>query len=262
MKKIIWMTIFFIINAGYHSFCEAKSRKIENTEIPDGLGRVEASIRDLSGNPMQGSRLYIYLNNNADFRGPADHISDMTDDNGVAEINLRPGRYFIIARKRAKEEDVGPLKEGDFSGRFDKNPVELKLKDIVKIEILMGKIEGKMLLSPLSPNTSIFIEGVLKDERGGPVQGGYAMVYRSKEINGRPDYMSKPSDNEGRFKVNIAETGRFFIIGRIKYGGPPKLEELYGNYNEEGIEIKIDDKIKDIEIILKPFDIDLDTLNK
>jgi hypothetical protein len=86
------------------------------------------------------------------------------------------------------------------------------------------------------------------------------MVYTSKEINGRPDYMSRPSDDKGRFKVYIAETGRFFIIGRIKYGGPPKLEEPYGNYNEEGIEIKNNQEIKNIEIILKPFDINLDTL--
>ncbi|MDD5773536.1 MAG: hypothetical protein PHX78_08755 [bacterium] len=263
MKKIIWIIVVFMaLSYPCEASLFAKGKKTEKNDISGDTGRIEAVIRDLSGNLMPGSKLYIYLNNNADFRGLADYISDKADGNGKAGIDLKPGKYYVIARKRAKEEDVGPLKEGDYNGRFDKNPVEVKGKKILKIEVVMEKIEGKMLLSPLSPNTSISIEGVLKDEKGDPVKNGYAMVYHSKGINGRPDYMSRPSDNKGRFRVYISETGSYFIIGRMKYGGPPKPEELYGEYDKKEIELKANDKIKDIEIILKPFGLDLDTLNK
>lgn len=265
MKKTILIMILLMSVPGLPGFCEApvfaKSRERKNAGVSGDTGRIEAVVRDVSGKLVEGARLYIYLNNNADFRGPANYVSDSADSSGLAGISLKPGKYYVIARKRVKEEDVGPLKEGDLSGRYDKNPVKLKGKDITKIAIIMEKIEGKMPLSPLSPNTSISIEGVLKDAKGNPVKNGYAMVYTSKDIFSRPDYMSRPSDDEGRFKVYISETGTFLLIGRIRYGGPPKLGELYGNYNEEGIEIKNNQEIKDIEIILKPFDIDLDTMS-
>lgn len=266
MKKIIWFKILLLtVNLCLSYPCGASffagSGKTAKNDVSGDNSRIEAVIKDLSGNLIPGSKIYIYINNNADFRGLADYISDAADSNGRTGISLKPGKYYVIARKRIKEEDVGPLKEGDFSGRFENNPVDLKRKEILNLEIIVEKIEGKMLLSPLSPNTSISIEGVLKDEKGNPVKNGYAMIYHSKEINGRPDYMSRPSDNKGRFKVFISEAGSYFIIGRLKYGGPPKLAEPYGKYNEKGIELKADDKIKDVEIILKPFDMDLDTLN-
>ena len=265
MKKTVWI---IILSAGVYltHLCSAAvfamGGKTEKDRAAKDIGRIEAVIRDSSGNLMPGSKLHIYLSNSADFRGLADYTSGLADSNGIASINLKSGKYYLIARKRANEEAVGPLREGDFNGRFDNNPVQLKENEILKLEVIMEKIEGKMLLSPLSPKTSIFIEGILKDETGDPVKNGYAMVYHSKDVESRPDYMSRPSDNKGRFKVYISKTGIYFIIGRVRYGGPPKLEELYGKYNNVGIELNADDKIKDVEIILKPFDIDLDTFYK
>jgi len=192
------------------------------------------------GKLLNKTYIYIYKDFKGGFRGPAFLVYPSFDGN--FSINLPPGKYYIIARKRAKGGMYGPIEEGDLFNFYYGNPVEVKKGVMKYIEI-----ECVKRLSQLESDEGYpILSGVIKDKNGKPVSGVFVMLYSSKKMQGKPLYISSRSNSNGEFSIKVPP-GVYFVLARENIGGPPISGELLG-INQTEVHI---DKNTNITIIVE-----------
>jgi hypothetical protein len=52
----------------------------------------------------------------------------------------------------------------------------------------------------------------------------------------RPKYVSEKTGPDGRYLIYLPAGGTYYLAARDKFGGPPKLGDLYGRYDQGTIE--------------------------
>jgi hypothetical protein len=178
------------------------------------------------GKLLNKTYIYIYKDFKGGFRGPAFLVYPSFDGN--FSINLPPGKYYIIARKRTKGGMYGPIEEGDLFNFYYGNPVEVKkgIMNYVEIECV------KRLSQLESDEGYPILSGVIKDKNGKPVSGLFVMLYSSKEMQGKPLYISSRSNTNGEFSIKTPP-GKYFVLARENIGGPPISGEWVGEIKGE-----------------------------
>ncbi len=195
------------------------------------------------GKPIEKSYLYVYKDLKTGLRGPAYLVYPSRD--GSFTLNLPEGRYYIIARKRAKGGMYGPIEEGDLFNFYYGNPVMVK-KGVMK----NVNIECVKRLSQLEEGVGFSeLTGYVKDNKGKPVQGLFVLLYQNKNMQGKPLYISSRTDREGKFSIRIPR-GEYFILARENIGGPPNMGEWYGKFKEP-VNVKDQEKIENINILVE-----------
>ena len=177
--------------------------------------------------PMERLYLYLYRDASDSFRGPG--LATLpVGAGGRFRAVLSPGRYFVIARKRARGGLYGPMEIGDYFNYYPGNPVEVGNGETVKV-----LLETVTRISQLEEgeNRVPVITGTVTDDGGRPVGGLRVLAYRSAEAKGRPVFFSEPSTEEGRFVLPVPEAGSYILVAREKFGGPAVTGERYGQYN-------------------------------
>lgn len=177
------------------------------------------------GKNLEKSYIYIYKDFKGGFRGPAFIVYPSFDGN--FSINLPPGTYYIIARKRAKGGMYGPIEEGDLFNFYHGNPVNVKKGIMKNVEI-----ECVKRLSQLESDEGYpLLSGVIKDKNGNPKSGIFVMLYHNKDMQGKPVYISGRSDSKGNFSIKVPP-GKYFISARENIGGPPISGEWVGKLKD------------------------------
>ena len=100
------------------------------------------------------------------------------------------------------------------------------------------------------------IRGVLVDQDGNPVMGGFAMAYADPEMKRLPDYASTLSDEEGHFTVYLPEGGTFYLAARIHAWDMPLTGEPYGKYGGSSaapVKVTTGQFIEQLRIEMQPF---------
>ena len=62
----------------------------------------------------------------------------------------------------------------------------------------------------------------------------------------RPKYVSEQTAPDGSYFIFLPKGGTYYLAARDKFGGPPKLGDLYGRYDQGTIEpsaVVIEDKM-------------------
>jgi hypothetical protein len=200
--------------------------------------------------PVDGIYLYAYKPG-MDLYGPAFAVSEATGDDGRYQLQLPDGDYIVVARKRVSGDAVGPVMAGDSRSEFFNvtitgGVVELNLTAPVKIgdqRNFTGDID----------ETQTGISGLILDSDGQPVEGARVHIYDHVQMSERPKFVSAKTGPDGRYQVFLPAGGTYYLAARDKFGGPPKLGDLYGRYDQGTIEpsavvIREGEVLKNIDI--------------
>jgi hypothetical protein len=175
------------------------------------------------GEPLEKAYLYIYKDPGKNFKGPGYFIQPVA--RGDFRLNLPPGDYYLLARKRLQGGQFGPIQIGDYFNYYFGNPVHIEAGQLREV-----RIETVTRLSMLEEEVVELqgVSGQVVDETGKPGAGLYVFAYRHAEMTGNPDFFSAPTGPDGRFDIALPDSGPFYLLARQAFGGPAGSDELYG----------------------------------
>lgn len=208
------------------------------------------SVKGVVVAPLEETYLYIYKEG-MDLYGPAFARSQATGGDGAFQLNLPEGDYIAVARKRQEGETAGPVLTGDHRSEF----MQLKVRSGMAELTLVApkKIGDERRLSDAAANGSTGLEGRVTDADGNPVAEARVQVYDHVQMSERPKYVSSKTDPDGRYRILLPEGGTYYLCARNKFGGPPKLGDLYGRYDQGTIEpsaivVRLGEIVKNVDI--------------
>lgn len=213
------------------------------------------------GVPLDRARVTLYQDGETIFRGIG-YASMLTNGKGEFSFTLEPGVYYVVARKRAGEDRMGPLAAGDMFAYAQDNPVEvgdgkytvISMNAVTKlIKVKEGGQEVTLGGTVKAGETAI--EGTVMDKSGKPAQGVYASAYRDSMMTQKPDFISTVTGPDGKYVITLSDGGEYFIGARNTIGGPAEKGDLLGRYSgseDHSVKIKTGDKLKGIDITVEP----------
>jgi len=185
--------------------------------------------------PAEGVFIYVY-SKGADPHGPAYVILPApTLKDGSFKVDLPPGEYTVVARRRSNQENSGPLLGGDLRG--DPVTVQVGPSGRVPLTILMNvkdDMEFRAFQPPKEWTTAV--AGAVRDADGNPIEGARVHVYTYVQMSERPKYVSERTGPDGRYIVFLPKGGTYYLAARNRFGGPPRIGDLYGRYDEGSID--------------------------
>jgi len=193
--------------------------------------------------PLERSYLYVYREAEKGFKGPGYLIQPV--EKGTFKVSLPPGKYWLLARKRLRGGQFGPIETGDYFNYYHGNPVTVAAGEVREV-----KIETITRLSMLEddPNAAfVGVRGRIVDAAGKPVSRLHVFAYRGAEMTGTPEFFSAPTGADGKFDLALPEGGSFYLLARQEFGGPAGEDELYGRH---GSAVTIDPKKTPVEVTI------------
>jgi hypothetical protein len=199
------------------------------------------------GELLEKSYLYVYKTGEKWFKGPAYFIQPVADGN--FRLRLPPGDYFLLARKRLKGGQFGPIEIGDYFNYYYGNPVRIKKGETQYIDL-----ETVSRLSMLEEGEALPFQGVKGQVLGAddqPVAGLHVFAYRNAAMTGTPDYFSPATQTDGRFELSLPETGTWHLLARENFGGPAAEGEQYGRFQADPAHaVRIENESQLLELII------------
>ena len=210
------------------------------------------------GTPVVGSYVNIYPDTISNLLGPSQFISTPTDQSGYYQMETPPGVYYVVARKRSSGQSTGPLSPGDYYSEHQRIVTRVESGKFVEVDLPVVVMKAPMFFKTRVVNnqTDTGISGVLIDQAGKPVMGGFAMAYVDKEMKRLPDYASTLSDQQGQFTIYLPEGSSYYLAARIHAWDMPSPGEPYGKYGGDApilVDVATGNFVKDVRIVMAPF---------
>lgn len=205
----------------------------DNTANPSGPSTGTGRLQGQVTMPLQDARLYVYKPG-MDLYGPAFAMSVATDIDGRFDLELPDGEYTVVARKRVKGEESGPVMAGDNRSDF----IEVKIQGgVVQMQVSAPfKIGDQRNFTSDVDVSNTGLTGHVYDSDGNPVEGARVHVYDHVQMSERPKFVSEKTGPDGTYQIYLPAGGTYYLAARDKFGGPPKLGDLYGRYDKGTIE--------------------------
>ncbi|MCM2264217.1 MAG: carboxypeptidase-like regulatory domain-containing protein [Desulfuromonadales bacterium] len=227
----------------------------------DGQGRTGLQgqiVLKEAGAPLAGAFVNVYPDTISNLLGPSQFISSPTDEQGRYRIEVPPGVYYVVARKRLSGQATGPLEPGDFYSEHQRIMVRVEAGKVALVDLPVAVMKAPMFFKSrvVDRATSTGIRGVLVDAAGKPVMGGFAMAYADPEMKRLPDFASTLSDEQGNFTIYLPEGGTYFLAARIHAWDMPTPGEPYGKYGgatATPVTVATGGFVEDISIGMAPF---------
>jgi hypothetical protein len=118
------------------------------------------------GEPLEKAYLYVYKDPSRYFKGPGYFIQPV--QRGDFRLNLPPGDYYLLARKRLRGGQFGPIEIGDYFNYYHGNPIHIESGQVHDV-----KIEAVTRLSMLEEDVVALqgVRGQVLDKAGLPQAG-------------------------------------------------------------------------------------------
>ncbi|HSH69883.1 MAG TPA: carboxypeptidase-like regulatory domain-containing protein [Deferrisomatales bacterium] len=195
-----------------------------------GLARVTGVV----SMPVAGAFVDVYRPGD-DLRGPPLTQLGPLGSEARFEVSLSPGEYMLVARRRSGGEDTGPVRHGDVKS----DPVRVVVAAGVPLELsLPAYVKAGNAKESFGAETNWVsgIAGQVTDPEGAPVEGVRVHVYEHVQMSERPKFVSARTGPDGRYELLLPQGGTYYLCARDKYGGPPKVGDLYGRYDQGTVE--------------------------
>jgi outer membrane protein OmpA-like peptidoglycan-associated protein len=159
-----------------------------------------------------------------------------TDGAGKFRLDLLAGEYYVGVLIRDPGDVPGPPREGERYYFASEKEGELNVLTVGEQEIVdKGRLNVASSETFLSREDFFTVEGVIRDEKGGPVKG--MVVLAKSQLNiPRPEFVSIRTEENGRYQLKLPPLKAFYLVARETIAGArPRPGTLIGTY---GIESK------------------------
>jgi len=216
-----------------------------------GSAKAEGTLSGyVASEPVEGAYIFIY-ESGADPHGPPYAMTEATTAAGVFEIELPDGEYTLVARRHMSGLAGSPLSEGDLKSQ----PVNVRVVDgkVEPVTLFVLKKDDQNVHFGASEETKTAISGMVLDSEGNPMRGFRVHVYTYAQMSERPKYVSAATGPDGRYVVYLPKGGTYYLAARDHFGGPPKIGDYYGRYDEgtidpSGVIVPTGDTLEDVNI--------------
>lgn len=223
--------------------------------VPEPPGGTGVAGRVVAGGfPVSGVYVGAYFRTETAFRDLGFAASAPTAEDGSFILDLPPGKYYLVARKRAAGGVAGPLRKGDQFGYYAANPVLVAAGRYARVAIPLTAL--KLRNTPVYSGeykAASSIEGRILDASGRPRKGVYAALYDNPDLLNKPVFLSDVTGEDGRYRLPVPVAGRYHLGARSGYGGSPAPGDLYGRYEgnpEHSVTVKEGDRLTGIDIVV------------
>jgi hypothetical protein len=211
---------------------------IKPASIRDGVGFVQGKITDPAGEPVGDARVYVYRwlfdemlfeeihrqgigvfnpkrpNNEGIYQCSPEFESSKTGKDGGYRIPLPPGTYCLVARKQRDRNLVqGPANPVDLSSLVSE-PIVVESKKTIWIPLkLLNTFWDASIFDLYAVRTYLTgFCGRVTTSSGTPV-GGVIVAANKKTFpaDRRPEYLSFPTDKEGRYTLYVFFEGVYHL---------------------------------------------------
>ncbi|HEY5672777.1 MAG TPA: hypothetical protein VIR78_03650 [Malonomonas sp.] len=232
------------------------------TAYTDGAGRSGVFGKTLlqkDGQPLSGAYVNIYPSHAPNLLGPSTYISSATGADGNYSIDVPPGSYYIVARKRSSGLATGAISPGDYFSEDARKLIEIKAGKLAKVDLPLVYMGAPMFFKQGTGAlaTEQGVRGVLIDAAGKPQAGAFAIAYTSSDIKRLPDFASSLTNEKGEFTLYLPKAGEYYLAARLHAWDMPRTGEPYGKYDGDVITpIKVAEKefVEGIKMVLLPFE--------
>ena len=212
-----------------------------------------------SGEALSGGYVNVYPDAVTNLLGPSQFMSIPTDAHGEYQVNVPPGVYYVVARKRLSGQPTGPLSPGDYYSEHQRLVTKVEEGKLVVVDLPVLSMKAPMFFNSRQTDqvTTTGIIGVLLDQAGQPLRGAFAMAYVDQEMKRLPDYISTLTDQDGRFTLYLPQGGTYYLGARIQAWDMPVHGEPYGIYGGQtpkAVTVTTNRFVEKINIRLTPFE--------
>jgi len=225
-KLLIWLLLGLLTLL---TGCSQEPQGTPAAPASGGQGRIKGQVVV----PLEGVHLYVYKPG-SDLYGPAFAISPPTGADGAFDLELPDGEYVAVARKHQDGTAAGPIVAGDNRSEFLK--VSVKGGTVELTVVAPVKVGDQRQLAGAAAESRTGLAGRILDSDGKPVEGARVHVYDHVQMSERPKFVSEKTGPDGRYQIGLPAGGTYYLAARDKFGGPPKLGDLYGRYDQGTIE--------------------------
>ncbi|RJQ45891.1 MAG: carboxypeptidase regulatory-like domain-containing protein [Nitrospiraceae bacterium] len=175
------------------------------------------------------------------------------DEEGRFKAVLPEGKYYMGASKKLSGETLGPPLDGDFFFISEDDKGNPDLHTIMQFKPLdlgvISKATPFRRESLVTKGVTLF-EGIIRNEKGNPVEGMLVFAFSTPTMVGRPLFVSERSDKDGKYLLRLSGGGSYYLRARADYGGgPPAADQAMGVYNNgKPVSIKTGEAMKGIDI--------------
>jgi hypothetical protein len=234
---------------------------------PRKSGATGKVVMKSTGEPVENAYIYAYEGKPAlrarmlGIVGITDWVSHGSDADGTYRLNLPPGEYFIVARKRQNGLNFGPLYSGDLYDHTDAGKaIKIRKGKFAECNFELNVLKEPMFFQGLTAAekvTDTGVRGKLLNEDGEHVPGTYVIAYSNDDMQRLPDFASTLTDDEGNYTLFLPEGGRYWLAARFYAMKVPQEGEPFARYegsNDHSVEVKSGEFLDGIDMILEPYD--------
>lgn len=193
----------------------------------------------VKSDPIAGVSVSVYAVDTMSFADKAPYVSAPTGSDGLFEIDVPPGRYYLIARG-----------DGLFT-YYGRNPLTVPKEGVDQVNMLM--VPNDASTPEIAPRIDAGVMGHVT-HNGKPVSGATVSIYPdlSSQLKGFGLGMSQPTDENGFFEVPLG-SGTYYLIVRLRksgaFAGPLRAGDLFGYFPGNALPLK-EGEVKAITIPL------------
>ncbi|HEY3353749.1 MAG TPA: carboxypeptidase-like regulatory domain-containing protein [Polyangia bacterium] len=147
-----------------------------------------------------------------------------TDAAGRFELAVPPGRYYLVGAEQRRGRAFGQLEPGDHFCFHPGNPVEVPAHGVRVVALPCAPGPAA---PPVVRASRTFVFGTTVDDEGRPLAGVTVGALMGPDLAAPPRHRSTPSAADGRFELEVVP-GRYHLVARTAFGGPPLSGELLG----------------------------------
>jgi hypothetical protein len=221
-------------------------------ETPGGTG--VAGIVVSGGSPAPGAYVYAYLRTGTAFRDLGFAASAPTGPDGSFLMDVPPGDYYLLARRREAGGIAGPMRKGDLFGYYPGNPVTVSSGRYARVAIPATVLKLRNAPSYSGGyKAAAFVEGTIRGVGGKPRAGVYAALYDNPDLLNRPVFLSDVTGVDGRYRLPVPVPGKYYLGARSGYGGSPVPGDFYGRYEgnpEHAVVLREGETLRGIDIVV------------
>jgi len=206
------------------------------------------------GKTVPGAIVYVYPDLTSQFKGMGLGMSAPTDAQGLFELPLPAGTYYLVVRLRQNGGFAGPLQAGDRFGYLPGNPLVLQENQVARVHVPLIEVPEKVERYAASMFGNTSITGKIVNAKGAPVAGSQAMLYDDPMMLNRPLYVSQKTGADGRFILSFPQGGVYYLAARDQLGGTPAPGEIYGRYQgspDHSVRIRTGKSLENVEIVVE-----------